>query len=119
MTVAVALMLGAACSGGDGGCDDGDDCPLMVSYGGRDYFASCAVVPRSQAGERLDVTYEEERKFGSAFGVWGYELKGVDPEEAIAIEFVQNECDDDALHLGYAEDVPNERVRELHRRLRR
>ena len=117
--VIVALMLGPACSGGDPECGDGDDCPHLVSHGGREYQVSCAVVPRRLAGEPLDVTDEQERDFGPGYGVDGYELKGADPDEAIVLEFAQRECGDEALHVGFAEDLGAERLREIGRLLRR
>lgn len=112
------LVAGAACSGGEDACSGDADCPYMVTHGGRDYYASCAVVPRRLVGEPLEVSDEQERKFGAEFGVDGFELEGVGAGEAIALRFEQKECGDRAFHVGFEEDVPRDRLREISQQLR-
>lgn len=121
VTAVVAALfagaLGSACSQAEP-CSGDADCPHMVSHGGRDYFASCAVVPQRLAGDPIEVTQETE-EFGPGYGVTGFELRGTDSAEAIVLKFDQKECGDDALHVGFAEDLPEHRQRELDRLLRR
>lgn len=121
MTAIVAVMalgvIGPACARSEP-CSGEADCPHMVSHGGRDYFVSCTVVPRRLAGDPIEVTQDAE-EFGPGYGVTGFELQGADPAEAIVLKFEQKECGDEALHVGFAEDLPEPRLRELDRLLRR
>ncbi len=110
------IVVGTGCAGGDE-CAGDADCPHIVSHGGRDYYLSCADVPRRLVGEPLEVSDEQERKLGEGFAVEGFELKGVGAEEAIALRFEQKECGDDAFHLGFEENLSRERLRELDRLL--
>ncbi|HEX2294772.1 MAG TPA: hypothetical protein VHN37_05625 [Actinomycetota bacterium] len=118
LTAAVVAALLGAC-GGHEACADEADCPRTVSFEGRDYVVSCEAVPRRLAGDPVDVTDDDERELGPAYGVDGYELRGVDPEEAIVVDFEQEVCDEGGLHLAYRWEVPSERVREIGRHLRR
>lgn len=115
---AMLLVAGAGCSRHER-CGGDADCPRLVSRGGRDYRVSCAVVPRDLVGSGVEVTDEDERSFGAAYGVDGWELEGIDPADAVAVRFAQEVCGDRAFHVAFADDLPGSRLREIARRLER
>jgi hypothetical protein len=112
---AIVVAMTSACSGGDAGCDSGSDCPFLVTRAGIDYTVSCAAPPRRLVGAPVDVTSQEERDFGDAYAVEGYELEGIDPDEALALTFAQRHCSRRGHHAAFAWDLPQARLEELER----
>jgi hypothetical protein len=117
--VVVACLLSTAACARHEECGPEDDCPLSVEHAGEVYLVSCDPVPRRLVGTGVDVTYDEERRYGPAYGVDGAAIRGFDAGEALAVRFAHEECSEPGWHLAHARDLPLDVLKAVFRRLHR